>query len=94
MSGRQLRRQTRGAFTLIEVLLVMVILVILGSLAVGVFSNTQKKAKIDAAKADIGLIKPQIRLYETHVGELPSDIGALRAAPNDPNAAQSGRDRI
>ncbi len=82
------RRVPRAAFTLIEVLLVLVILVIMGSLAVGMFGNTQKKAKIDAAKSQIGIIDTQIPLYELHVGSMPPDLQSLRTPPGDAVAAQ------
>lgn len=74
-------RARRGGFTLIEVLLVLVILVILGSLAVGMYSNTRKKAMMDAAKVKAGAVAKQVRLYENHVGELPPSLDALLTDP-------------
>ena len=56
-STRRRRAAAARGFTLMEVLLVLVILVILGSLAVGVFTNAQKKAQMDAARSQIGLLK-------------------------------------
>ena len=54
-------RASRGSgFTLIEVLLVLIILVVIGSLAVNVFSGTRERAFIDATKANISGISTAI----------------------------------
>ena len=54
------RQRRRGGFTLMEVLLVMAILVILGSM-VGVYViGMQKSAFEDAARTQIGLFKTQL----------------------------------
>jgi general secretion pathway protein G len=77
------RRHSRQGFTLIEVLLVLAILVILGSLAVGMFTNTQSKANIRAAKSQIGLFDTPIQEYHLDLNQFPSTLEALVAAPGD-----------
>lgn len=79
----QCRRPRRRGFTLMEVLLVMVILVILGSLAVGVFTGTRDRANIDAATAQIGLIKSQIDLYNLNMNAYPSTLDDLLNVPSE-----------
>jgi general secretion pathway protein G len=81
-------RRARGGFTLMEVLLVLAILVILGSLAVGVFSGVQRNANINAARSQVGLIDSQLRQYQFDIGQYPTDLSALRSLPadvSDPN---------
>ena len=80
MRSRSSRRR-RSGFTLIEVLLVMVILVILGSLAVGMFSNTQRGANMKAARSQIGLWKTPIETYNLELNSYPPDLEALRSPP-------------
>ncbi|MGA2258829.1 MAG: type II secretion system major pseudopilin GspG [Thermoguttaceae bacterium] len=78
-------RRKRG-FTLIEVLLVLVILVVLASLAVVAYGPIQKKYRVDAAKAQIGLFKTALETYRYSVDTYPSDasgLQALRDAPAD-----------
>jgi general secretion pathway protein G len=78
-------RRDRG-FTLIEVLLVLVILVVLASLAVVAYGPIQRRYKIDAAKAQIGLFKTALNTYEFSVGSFPSQqtgLQALRTRPAD-----------
>lgn len=80
MRTRNVRRR-RSGFTLIEVLLVLAILVILGSFAVGMFSNTRQSANMRAARSQIGLFKTQIDLYELDLNTYPPDLESLRAPP-------------
>jgi general secretion pathway protein G len=76
-------RRDRG-FTLIEVLLVLVILVVLASLAVVAYGPIQRKYKIDAAKAQIGLFKTALNTYEFAVGSFPSQQSGLKALRSKP----------
>ena len=80
MSNRNSRRR-RSGFTLMEVLLVLVILVILGSFAVGMFANTQKSANMRAARSQIGLLKSPIDMYQLDLNQYPPDLEALRSPP-------------
>jgi len=80
------RRPRRRGFTLMEVLLVLVILVILGSMA-GVFiRGAQKKARIDAATAQIGAFENAIKMFELNVMSYPAmnqGLDALRMDTGD-----------
>jgi len=82
-ASRPLRR--RRGFTLIEVLLVMMILVILVSFAVGTFSGVQKKANRDAARAQIGLFEQQLDLYHHYLNSYPDASQGLEALVNPPD---------
>ncbi len=80
------RTRRRRGFTLMEVLLVLVILVILGSM-VGVFiSGAKKKAFEDATKAQISTFKSALQQYSLDVGTFPTSqqgLAALLQAPGD-----------
>jgi general secretion pathway protein G len=76
-----------SGFTLIEVLLVLIILVILGSLAVNVFTGTQDRANIDAATAQTGLVRSAIDLYRLHMIRYPSKLEDLWVEPSDSDEA-------
>jgi general secretion pathway protein G len=82
MTRSRTRRRGDG-FTLIEVLLVLVILVILASFAVVQFTGVRKSANVQAAKTQVGLIKSAITTYEMNVNGYPSSLQALRAKPQD-----------
>ena len=76
-------RRGRG-FTLIEVLMVLVILVIIASLAVSSYSNAQRSANINAAKAQIGLFKTPLSMYNLNIGMYPTTNQGLQALISPP----------
>ncbi|MFV2065753.1 MAG: type II secretion system major pseudopilin GspG [Pirellulales bacterium] len=76
------RRHAAG-FTLMEVLLVLVILVILGSFAVNIFSGTRAKANIDAARTEVSLVEKAARFFELHMSRYPGSLEDLVRAPSD-----------
>ena len=78
----------RSAFTLIEVLLVLIILVILGSLAITMFTGVQDKANIDAARAQVGLLNTPINLYRLHMNKYPPSLEDLWEEPSDSALAE------
>ncbi len=78
------RSKTRPtAFTLIEVLLVLIILVILGSLAASVFTGTQDKANVQATTVQIGLLEEPINRYRLSLNKYPEEIKDLWEPPTD-----------
>ena len=81
--ARRNNRTRRQGFTLIEVLLVLVILVILGSFAVTIFTGTQEKAKLDQARAQIGLVEKAAQFYQLHMSEYPGTLEDLTNPPAD-----------
>lgn len=79
-------RAARAGFTLMELLLVMAILVILLGLVAPRFLGTQKKANINAAKAQVGLFKQPLEMYALDLNGYPSTeqgLAALVEAPGD-----------
>lgn len=78
-------RRSRG-FTLIEVMLVLVILVILGSLVVSTYTNVQKQANVDAANAQISMFTTPLGMYHLNQNSYPTTeqgLQALREPPSD-----------
>jgi general secretion pathway protein G len=85
-----MRRRRRG-FTLMEVLLVLAILVILGSLAAMSFTGVMSQSDIDAAKSQVGLLKTPVDLYYNTFRTYPPTLQALVVAPPDVDQAKWGR---
>ena len=87
MNVRRRRRiQRRKGFTLMEVLLVLAILVILGSMVTLYFSRIQGGANARAARAQISMIENAMRVYRLDVGSYPSSqdgISALYTVPSN-----------
>ncbi len=85
MTDRSQRHPRRGGFTLIEVLLVLVILVIIASLAVTAYGPMQQKAYINAAKTQLNAFKTPLQAYKLDLGTFPNTgegLEALRTPPS------------
>jgi general secretion pathway protein G len=79
------RRQRRGGFTLIEVLLVLTILVILASLVVANYGRIQSGANIKATRTQINAFKTPLQAYRMDVGDYPSTNQGLEALISPPS---------
>jgi general secretion pathway protein G len=76
------RRRPGGlarAFTLIELLLVLVILATLAALVVPKFTKRSEQAKITGARTDIANIETSLDAFEIDCGRYPSTEEGLRA---------------
>ncbi len=71
------------AFTLVELLLVLVILGILAAIVVPKFSGRTEQARITAAHTQITSFGTVIDAFEVDTGHYPKNLGELLAAPND-----------
>ena len=85
MQKRTIRRRRRG-FTLMEILLVLAILVVLGSLVTFGYVTIQRNAMMDSAKTQIRMFEQAVDMYRLDVGKYPSGdqgLQALRLQPPD-----------
>jgi general secretion pathway protein G len=71
-----------------EVLLVLAILVILGSLAAMSFRGVMSDSDIKAAQSQVGLFKTPVELYLNTFRTYPPTLQALVAAPPDVDQAK------
>jgi len=77
------RRPPQAGFTLFEVLLVLVILVILGSIAIPMYTGIQSGAEAKAARAQVDLLEHAIDMYKLNAKKLPSSLDDLTQRPSD-----------
>ncbi|MDX1962205.1 MAG: type II secretion system protein GspG [Pirellulales bacterium] len=77
----------RAAFTLIEVLLVLAILVILAGMAIGVYTGVQAGADIDNAKIEVKAIADAMLLYKTRHKQWPESLDVLVNVPSGMDVA-------
>lgn len=80
------RKNDRIGFTLMEVLLVMAILVILGSVVVANFGKIFGDAKIDIARTQLQTLSLPLTKFQFDTGDYPSNdsgLDALRTPPSD-----------
>ncbi len=79
-------RSGRRAFTLMEVLLVLVILVVIASFAFTALGPVRKQANVKAARTQIGVFESALGLYQVNIGDYPATdqgLESLREAPSD-----------
>jgi general secretion pathway protein G len=81
--------QRREAFTLIEVLIVVVIMAILAAAVIPQFTDSTKDAKASTVKFNLHTLRSQIQLYRTHHnGSTPSGTLAELLASTDSTGTQ------
>lgn len=77
------------AFTLIELLLVLVILGVLAALVVPKFAGRSEQAKITAAKTDISRIEVALDAFEIDNSRFPTSQEGLRALYERPSNSET-----
>jgi general secretion pathway protein G len=86
MAYRKTKKARRAGFTLMEVLLVLVILVVLMGFAVPALLGSKKKADIDTAKTQIGLFRTALEKYALDMNNFPDSeqgLDVLIVEPGD-----------
>jgi general secretion pathway protein G len=73
------RRQVRRAFTLIELLLVLVILAVLAAVVVPRLTGRVESARRGGTISDIANIKTALGVFETDIGRYPTSEEGLQA---------------
>lgn len=81
----------RSAFTLIELLLVMVILVVLAAVVVPRFTSRSEQARFTAAKTDISNLETALDAFEVDCGRFPTSDEGLRVLIEQPGNVQNWR---
>src|SRR3954454_25108295 len=81
----------RSAFTLIELLLVLVILAVLAAVVVPKFTNRSEQARTTAAKTDISAMDTALDAFEVDCGRYPSNEEGLKALVEQPSGVQNWR---
>ena len=83
-------RKGRAAFTLIEVLIVVVIMAVLAATIIPQFSTSTRDAKHSSLKFNLQQLRSQIELYKIHhAGNTPATLDLL-TKPTDVTGATTG----
>jgi type II secretion system protein G len=67
-------RSTKRAFTLIEILIVVVILGILAAIVIPQFTDASQEAMLSSVKSQLQTLRSQIELYRVKNGGVTSDL--------------------
>lgn len=83
--------RTRNAFTLIEVLIVVVIMAVLAATVVPQFTDATADAKSNTALFNLNTLRSQIELYKAqHDGNHPTTLSLLTQATNVDHTTTGG----
>jgi prepilin-type N-terminal cleavage/methylation domain-containing protein len=64
--------RSNGGFSLVELMIVIVIIGVLAAVAVPIYNNNVRKAKMSEADAALGSIRTQLRVYYGENGTYPT----------------------
>ncbi len=81
----------RGAFTLVELLLVLVILSVLAAIVVPTFTGRGEQARITAARTDIARLEATLDTFEIDTGRYPTTQEGLNALVEEPSGVRDWR---
>lgn len=81
----------RRAFSLIELLLVLVILAVLAAIVVPKFTGRGQQARETAAKANISILSNALAQFEIDTGRYPTNDEGLEALVRQPSGADGWR---
>jgi general secretion pathway protein G len=86
---RTAKRDARTGFTLMEVLLVLVILVVLGSIVVPLVTGIGESANVKAATVQVDSLERTIDMYKFDTKQFPASLDDLANEPSDPKMAKN-----
>src|SRR5262245_23420928 len=88
MKTRSINREAQ-AFSLIEIMIVVVILGILAATIIPQFIGTQSEAKVGAAKADISELESALERFHIHMDRHPTTEEGLKVLVEAPTGEEN-----
>lgn len=91
----QTPRKTDG-FTLVELMIVVAIIGIISAIAIPLYNNTQRQARIATVRADLRTLAGQVELFAVHCGDVPQNSRTWTAAvavPSGPTPCSNAVNR-
>jgi type II secretion system protein G len=79
----------KRAFTLVELLIVIIIIAVLAAIAIPKFANSSLRSKESALKADLKLYRNAVELFKNDTGVYPAALADLAAAAAPANGKDS-----
>lgn len=70
-------RNRQNAFTLVELLIVIIIIAVLAAIAIPKFSNSTTRSKESALRSNLKLVRNAVELFRADTGLFPKTLSAL-----------------
>jgi len=74
----------RSAFTLLELLIVVILLALLASIVIPMFHDFTDRAVVSARQTDINCIMEALEVYRLNIGDYPGNLDELQVAVTAP----------
>ncbi len=76
-------RRNKSAFTLVEILIVVIILGILAAIVIPQFTNASQDARVSSLRSQVQTLRSQVELFKLeHLGQYPTADGTAATAFN------------
>ncbi|MCY3005294.1 MAG: type II secretion system major pseudopilin GspG [Planctomycetota bacterium] len=82
-NNRRSRRNFRRGFTLLEVMLVLIILVVIAGFSIRNFTGVLDQANKRAATAQLAQLSSAVKQYQLMMQQLPASLDSLMTQPAD-----------
>jgi prepilin-type N-terminal cleavage/methylation domain-containing protein len=82
-------RNQRG-ITLIELVVVMAIILVLGTISLTLYHNVQSRSRVAKAQADTQTMASAVGAYQAHMGQVPAALAELSIAQTNDTGQVAG----
>ncbi len=82
-------RNQRG-ITLIELVVVMAIILVLGTISLTLYHNVQSRTRVAKAQADTQTMASAVGAYQAHMGQVPAALAELSIAQTNDTGQVAG----
>jgi general secretion pathway protein G len=82
-------RNQRGV-TLIELVIVMAIILVLGTISLTLYHNVQSRSRVAKAQADTQTMASAVGAYQAHMGQVPAALAELSIAQTNDTGQVAG----
>ncbi len=89
----QKKRKQSAGFTLVELLVVIVILMVIGTISMQTFRKEPDKARVQAARTSFSQLETALERYKLDMGRYPAEeegLAALVSPPEDDDGSWGG----
>lgn len=73
------RLTSRAAFTLVELLIVIIIIAVLAAIAIPKFANQSQRSKESALRAELSLLRNAVEVFKADTSAFPATLADLAA---------------
>lgn len=84
-----MNRKNRSAFTLVEIMAVVIIIGLLAAVAASNFLGQTEKAKVKTTQATLKVLAEQVMMFKLDTGRFPSEEEGLNALVEQPSDVEN-----